>query len=96
MNRIDRRTNGDRIQPLVDGARAGVAEFAQWAREHPDEFAVALTPALLLGLATGRHALNFRERLVIAVTASYTSETLLHSYQRWKSRPAGPVLKKVM
>jgi hypothetical protein len=91
MGEIEKATNGDRIQPVVDRtkvlARAGLA----YAREHPDEVAVAAAPIVLTMLATRRHKLNAVEAALIAEVGYWCGVLLAREYKAWKSRPAAPL-----
>jgi hypothetical protein len=90
------KTNGDRVQPVVDRAKELLAEGVQWAREHPDEAFVAVAPWVLLTLAPGRLHLTYAEALVVAEVAYWGGVALCAQYRQWKTRPARPSLREVV
>lgn len=96
MNEPSVPTKGDAIQPAVDQAKRLLAATAQWAREHPDELAVGIAPCVLLAMATRRHPLSWGEALVISEAGYWLGLAAVKQYRTWKSRPAGPIFKRVM
>ncbi len=91
------RTNGDRVQPVVDRGRKLLAGGIQWAREHPDEAVTAIAPCLLLAAATRRHSLTFAEALIISEVGYWSGLAALQQYRQWKTRPAaGRSLREVV
>jgi len=98
MREIEKRTNGDRVQPVIDGVKKAVRELAAYIREHPDELAIAALPVLALTWATRRHRLSALEGAVVAEVSYWCSVSLVREYRAWKARPAGPLpkLRKVI
>jgi len=90
------RTNGDRVQPVVDRAKQVLAEGVAWAREHPDEAFVTVAPWVLLALATRRHALTYAEALIVSEVGYWSGLLVLQQYRQWKTRPARPSLREVV
>jgi len=92
------KTNGDRIQPVVDRGRKLLAEGIQWAREHPDEVVIDIAPWVLLALATKRHQLTYGEALIVSEVGYWSGLAALQQYRQWKTRPATgrPTLKEVI
>lgn len=97
MTALERRTNGDVVQPYVDRFKADLVAQLNHLGSHPDELAVMLAPVLALTLATGRHRLNFAERLLVSECAIWGGYLALQAYSQWKDKPAGsvPRLRKV-
>lgn len=93
MSEIEKATNGDRIEPLVGKAKAGGRALVAYAREHPDEVAVAAAPMVLTMLATRRHRLNAVEAALVAEVGYWCGVLLAREYKAWKSRPAAPLPK---
>lgn len=91
MSEIGKRTNGDRIEPLVGKAKAGGRALVAYAREHPDEVAVLAAPLLLTVLATRRHKLNAVEAALVAEVGYWCGVLAAREYKAWKSRPAAPL-----
>lgn len=91
------RTNGDVIQPAVDGVKAASRRAFERAREHPDELAVAVAPWAVLTLATFRHKLNLVEMALLAECSFWGGVLAVRAYRQWKDEPAGtmPRLRKV-
>ena len=93
MGEIEKATNGDRIEPLVDKAKTAGRALVAYAREHPDEVAIAVTPLLLTMWATRRHKLNGLESALLAESGYWCGVLLAKEYRAWKSRPAAPLPK---
>ncbi len=81
------RTNGDRVQPVVD---------REWAREHPDELAVTAAPFLMLTMATRRHKLGVAEAVLISEVAYWGGLAMCAQYRQWKTRPVRPSTEEVV
>jgi hypothetical protein len=90
-------TNGDLfIRPAVERAKKAAAEAFSYAREHPDEAAVALAPVLMLMAATRRHKLSYPEALLISEIGFWAGVLAAQRFREWKDRPAAaPRLRKV-
>lgn len=95
MSTITKRTNGDLIQPFVDEIKRRATAMAKWAQEHPDEAVLAITPLVLITAATRRHHLTYAEAAVTAEVGYWCGVLAVKTYRDWKSKPAGPVLKRV-
>lgn len=97
MTTLARKTNGDLVQPVVDHLKRSAGQAIEHFKQNPDEFAVAVTPMVMLLLATRRHKLNFAEAALISECAFWSGYFAVEFYQNWKTRPAGsqPRLRKV-
>jgi hypothetical protein len=91
------RTNGEAIQPFVDGVKTASRRAFERAKEHPDELAVGAVPLVVLTLATFRHKLNLIEAALIAECSFWGGVLAVRAYRQWKDEPAGtvPRLRKV-
>jgi hypothetical protein len=98
MTEVGKKTNGDRVTPVIEGARKGVRDLVTHVREHPDEAAVAAAPVVLMALATSRHKLSMVERVMVSEVSYWCGVLLLREYRAWKERPARPLpkLRKVI
>lgn len=87
-------TNADVIQPSVDHVKKAARLAVEWARDHPDELAVAAVPAVLLTLATARHRLNLPERVLLSQCGYWAGVLAVDRYRAWKTEPIS-LLRKV-
>lgn len=92
---IEPRTNGDRVEKVIDGARKRIAERVKWARENPDEAAVAVAPALLAWHLSLKYDMSLADHLLITETGFAVGRLALSAYQEWKARPARPAVREV-
>lgn len=95
MTALDRRTNGDLVQPLVDQVKKRAAAALEHFKAHPDELAVGAAPFLMLALATKRHRLNFAEAALVSEVAFWCGVFAVRAYQDWKDQDSAPSLRSV-
>lgn len=89
MKALEKKTNGDYVQPLVDRFRSRTGELVAYAREHPDEVAIAAAPLIVLTLATMRHNLTFPETVAVSQAGYWCGVLAAKQYRAWKAEPAG-------
>ncbi len=95
MSEITKRTNGDRVAPVIDGARKTLTRLGEYVRDHPDEAAVCAGPFLVLAMATRRHKLSYTEAILVSEVGFWCGVFAVQQYQAWKAKPAKPLLKVV-
>lgn len=95
MKQVQPRTNGDRVQSVIDGVKGAAGQLAAEAREHPDEALVAVLPVLFAWRLSFKYRMDLADHLLLSELAgTVLGPVLLKAYREWKARPARAALKE--
>ena len=95
--RRPQRTNGDRIQPVVDRMKKVLVEGARQAREHPDEAVVAVVPMVFALHFSIKYDMSVIDHVLVTQVGQQLGFLALRAYREWKTRPAaGRSLREVV